>query len=71
MRRKFHDWYAQKICAQLEEEQPIALVDLGLSVVKPVGAKWMIELYDYFKAKPEIILSGFKGAGIVDYLASD
>ena len=71
LRQKFHDWYAQKICAQLEEEQPIVPVDLRLSVVKAVGAKWMIELYDCFKAKPEIIVSGFKGAGIVDYLASD
>ena len=71
LRRKFHDWYAQKICTQLEEEQPIAPVDLRLSVVKPVGAKWMVELHDYFKAKPEIIVNGFKGAGIVDYLASD
>lgn len=68
--RKFHDWYAQKICAQLEE-QTIAPVDLWLSVVKPVGARWMVELYDYFKAKPEIIVNGFKGAGIVDYLTSD
>ena len=44
------------------------------SVVKPVGAKWMVELCDYYKAKPEIIVSGFKEAGIVDlrdYLASD
>ena len=31
----------------------------------------MIEPYDYFKTKPEIIVNGFKGAGIVDYLASD
>lgn len=71
LRRKLHDWYAQKICTQLEEEQPIAPVDLRLSVVKPVRAKWMVELYDYFKAKPEIIVNGFKGAGIVDYLTSD
>ena len=27
-------------------------------------------LYDYVKAKPEIIVNGFKGARIVDYLAS-
>ena len=46
-------------------------VDLWLIVVKPFGAKWMVELYDHFKAKPVIIVNGFKGAGIVDYLASD
>ena len=31
----------------------------------------MKDLYDYLKAKPEIIVKGFKGAGTVEYLASD
>ena len=35
------------------------------------GAEWMKDLYDYLKAKPEIIVKGFKGAGTVEYLASD
>ena len=56
LRQKFHEWYAQKICAQLEEEQPIVPVDLRLIVVKPVGAKRMVKFYDYFKAMPEIII---------------
>ena len=41
-------------------------VDLKLSVMKPqpLGAQWMIKLYDYFKSKPEIIENGFKQVGI-------
>ena len=67
-RRRFQDWYSQKICEQLKEDHPVEPVDLKLSVVKPIGAKWLIELSDYLKSKPEIIINGFKGAGIVDCL---
>ena len=35
LRSKFQNWYAQEV------------VDLRLSVVKPLGARWMISLYDY------------------------
>ena len=66
---KFQDWYSQKICEQLTEDQPVVPVDLKLSIVKPIGAKWLMELYDYLKAKPEIIINGFRGAGIVACLS--
>ena len=39
-------------------------VDLRLSVVKPLGAQWMMKLYDYLKSKPEIIENGFRAVGI-------
>ena len=45
----------------------MVLVDLRLSVVKPRGAQWMINLLDYLKSRPDVI-RGFKGAGIVDCL---
>ena len=46
-------------------------VDFRLSVVKPPSAKWFVLLSDYFKANPDIIKKGFKGAGITaEYLAS-
>ena len=33
--------------------------DVCLSIVKPMGAKWMCDLYDYLKSKPDIIRNGF------------
>ena len=69
MRRKFQDWYSQKICEQLTEDQPVVPVDLKLSVVMPIGAKWLMELYDYLKAKPEIIINGFRCAGMYSGLS--
>ena len=45
-------------------------LDLRLSVMKPIGAQWMVKLYQYFKSKPEIITNGFKAAGIISILES-
>jgi len=36
--------------------------------VKPVGARWMIELFDYLKSEPEIIVNGFRQVEILDTL---
>ena len=54
LRSKFQNWYAQEICSQLQGEAERKAVDLRLSVVKPLGARWMVSLYDYLKANPDI-----------------
>ena len=66
LRQKFHTWYAQNVCAQLEGKAAKEPVDLRMSVVKPWGAQWMTELYDYLKTKPDIIKNGFKASGILE-----
>ena len=35
-------------------------VDVKVSVVKPLGLKWMVKLYDYLKPHPEIIQMDLK-----------
>lgn len=70
LRRKFLAWYAENICAQLEGKLPKEQVDLRLNVVKLLGAKWMVELFDYIKSKPDIISNGFKKLGILDNATS-
>ena len=42
---------------------------MRLTIVKPIAAKWMISLYDYLVAHPDIIRNGFKHVGITDFLA--
>ena len=69
LRSKFQAWYADKISNQLATKV-IEPVELKLSIMKPIGAKWMMELFDHFKARPQIIENGFKGAGITQILAS-
>ena len=57
------------MCAQLKQEPAERKpVNLKLTAVKPLGVKWMVKLYDYLKAKPDIIRNGFNEAGIVSCL---
>ncbi len=57
LRGKFQDWYATQLCDQLKVAGGgnAKFVDLKLSIMKPLGAKWMVSMYDYFLSKPEII----------------
>ena len=57
LQKFFQKWYALK-----EKHQR----NLRLSVMKPIGVKWLVELHDYMTSKPEIIKNGFKEAGILN-----
>ena len=39
-----------------------------MSQMKPLGAQWLIQMYEYMIARPEIMRNGFRIAGIVDKL---
>ena len=41
-------------------------VDMRLSVMKEMSAKWLEGLYDHLRASRQIIINGFKKAGITD-----
>ena len=70
LRRKFTDWYAEKIVAQKDSVTATQPVDMKLSIMKPIGAKWMIEAFDYIQSHPDMIRNGFKNVGITDFLKS-
>lgn len=53
LRSQFQAWYAEKVASQVQRGKTFTPVDLKLSIVKPVGAKWMIKLYDHFKSMQE------------------
>jgi len=40
---KFENWYADNIAAQKSSGNEIELVDVRLSIVEPMGAKWMTD----------------------------
>ena len=66
LRKKFQNWYATEVCPQLDGKLEREAIDLRLSAMKPLGAKWVIELYDYLKGKPDIIMNAFRESGILD-----
>ena len=62
LRRQCQERYSEQVCHQLQQGSDVIVqpVDLRMSIVKPLGAKWldakwMINLYDYMKTKPDII----------------
>ena len=44
LRGEFHDWYASQTCSQIHTNEKIQPVYLHLTIVKPLGAAWIIWL---------------------------
>ena len=70
LRNSFQKWYASIVCSQLNGQTEKQAVDLCLSVMKPHGAKWLLELHEYLRSKPDIIINGFRATGILDCVDS-
>jgi len=69
-RKKFNEWYAKEIHRQLDDGTPLEEVDvkLRLSVMKPIHAHWMVELYNQMTTGDgkKNIMSGWRASGIED-----
>ena len=66
LRRKFQEWYASQIASQLEADTQ--QVDMHLSIMKSLCARWLVAAYDYICANPTFIVNGFSAAGILELL---
>ena len=70
MRSKFQEWYVSEVLKQLDQGvEEYTPVDIRMSIMKPLGAHWLVSLYDYLQGNDSIIKNGFKAAGIVDFLS--
>ena len=65
---KFQLWYADNIQKQLKttSEEDIKPVDLRLAIMKPLSAKWFIDVVEEIGQRKELITNGFHNAGITD-----
>ena len=63
---KYQDWYAEKVQEQLlKGVNPHDIkVDVKLSTVKPLHAKWIIAMYNHLRNSKDIIINGFRKAHI-------
>ena len=72
LKRRFEDWYAGEVMRQLDgkedEAAEIQPVNLGLPMLKELGAKWLVQMAEYFADNPQIIVNGFIRAGIASAL---
>ena len=67
MKKQFVDWHSDQILQSLDDDTDFT-VDLRLSVMKPLGTKWLISFFNYIADRPHIVFNNFKAAGIVEAL---
>ena len=65
---QYNTWYAGKVAEQLEIGKAPADVNVSvnLSEIKPLHAKWIVLMYNYLKGRQDLIVNGFRSAGITE-----
>ena len=75
MKKRFQAWYAEEVQKQLTSGTTISdvKIDTRTSILKPKSVNWLIGTLDShtLSQKPEIVINGFRKAGILDALKSD
>ena len=67
LRSKFSQWYSDELTKlfMVDDDEP---VDLSTPHIKCVSGQWLVQLYEYLGDNPQIIVHGFRHAGIYDAL---
>lgn len=67
IRKRFHTWYAKEEQKQLETAKVTEVkVDVTAAVIKAKSAGWFVSSWQSLCDRPEIVLNGFRKAGILD-----
>ena len=68
LRHKFNEWYSEQVAEKLGDGDIDQLqaqpVNLSAAVMKSIGAKWIVQMYEYIQENPQIVVNGFSKAGI-------
>ena len=67
LRSKFSQWYSDEL-TELFMEDDDEPVDLSTPRMKCVSGQWLVQLYEYLEDNPQIIVHGFRHAGIYNAL---
>ena len=72
MKKRFTEWYSRCIIQELGSGKGVDNIDIQLkmSVLKPLHANWINDLYNYFTVPEgkEVIANGWKAAYITEVL---
>ena len=68
---KYLDWYAENVLQEFNRGVVThdVKVDVQLSIMKPLHAKWTIEMYHHLKSSKQIVISGFTKAHITEAIS--
>ena len=69
LKRRFEQWYSDEVTKQLEgvediESVEVQPVDMCSAAMKVLTAKWLVEMGEYLSENPQIVVNGFRHAGI-------
>jgi len=67
LRNKFSDWYADEI-TELFIDGEDTVVDISTARMKCIVGEWIVQVFEYLQANPQIIVHGFRHAGVFDAL---
>jgi len=68
LRDKFQKWYPSEVEKSYHQDESTTPIDLRMSIMKPLGAGWLVGAYNYVKEKDSLVKNGYKSAGISDIL---
>ena len=68
LQNKFQKWYAEEVKKGYSQPGSVVPVNLRMSIMKPLGAAWLVGAYNYIKAKDSMVKNSFKAAGITDII---
>ena len=68
LNEKYEAWYSVEITKRLNEGSDVYAIDidLNLSVMKPIHARWLISFYDHMQNQVNLIKQSFYVADIYD-----
>ena len=70
LKQKFTQWYVMQVIQQINLRNDVDSIDIKfkLTTIKPLHAKWNIELYNYLtsEAGKEVVMKGWVVSGIYD-----
>jgi len=72
MKGKFRLWYGDQIAKELNETGDISLakIDLRLSILKPIHARWMLSVFDKLRNNQSARSIGWERTGIEEAVES-
>ena len=72
LKKQFDEWYSKMVMEQLDgkdmedlEGAEIQPINLGMPIMKEVGAKWLVGMAEYISDNPHLIVNGFVRSGII------
>ena len=78
LRQRFNEWYSEKVADQLGDgdidQLQVQPVNFTGAAMKAVGARWLVQMYEYIRDNPQLIVNGFIKAGIsqaIDAFSAD